>query len=76
MIAGILIARDKGEKMPHKIAVTKDKLMKSFGLYSYFGGSAVIIGCMKVLFISSINVTSRTVTIISHKECLADTKKR
>ena len=46
--AGILIARDRGEKMPHKIAVTKDKLMKSFGLYSYFGGSAVIIGCMRV----------------------------
>lgn len=37
-IAVMLNARVKGEKIPHKVAVSRDKLMKSFGVYSYFGG--------------------------------------
>ena len=38
MTAGMAINRDRGEKMPHKMAVMSDRVMKSFGVYSYFGG--------------------------------------
>ena len=38
MTAGMDITRVKGEKMPHKMAVVSDRVMKSFGVYSYLGG--------------------------------------
>ena len=38
MIAGMDMKRVNGEKMPHKMAVVSDRVMKSFGVYSYFGG--------------------------------------
>ena len=36
-IAGMVMIRVSGEKMPHKIAVMRDRFMKSSGVYSYFG---------------------------------------
>ena len=38
MTAGMDMNRDKGEKMPHRMAVMSDRVMKSFGVYSYFTG--------------------------------------
>jgi hypothetical protein len=38
MIAGMDMNRVKGEKIPHKMAVMRDRVKKSFGVYSYFGG--------------------------------------
>ena len=36
-VAGMVINRVSGEKMPHKMAVTRDRFMKSSGVYLYFG---------------------------------------
>ena len=36
--AGVDMNRVKGEKIPHNMAVMTDRVRKSFGVYTYFGG--------------------------------------
>ena len=47
MTAGMLTRRVQGENRPQRTAVSTDTIKKSFGVYSYFGGSvnAKPVGC-------------------------------